>query len=318
MALAYDTYYATPRLDTYADAKAHYDKVEPIARDPHNVRPLGKRKQPWITIWQDPNTKAIVAGYGRGELSKRRPLVSWERGGVINIHRNTRFTSAACNERIQRLLGTDVQTHQYGQWIRCAWYDSGVRNMGYLPVLPNVTARDWRSPDQTASFVREASGNLVFLDYTYPVTHTLNKSSLKTHLEPYKGFLGYSRSMAKVFDGKDIIISRETCMELFGSTFSSWTKRDEPNHSGLNLNYGEEKERDRAIFDEWLRGDDPDNWIRAMVVLDEAYIAKGQPMRERLTAWLLNTRPRDLLETTVHKDGKLVRDRYRRYLLNVG
>ena len=317
MALAYDTYYALPRLENYQQALDHYNRVKPIARDPHETRPLGKRKQKWVSIWQDPTTKAISAGYGAEELSSRKPLVTYHPDGTITIPRTNRWTSASCNERLTRLLGTEVRKHQYDQWIRCNWYDAGELKYGWLPVAHNP-GRSWDGVPVINHFVRDPSGRLVFLNYRYPVTHRLDKKVWNETLATFKPFISYYLNLRKIAFGelgtRGQVFDDEAIAEVYGwsdnVTFNGKRYPNRPDY--ITAHDPEKRESSLAEFVRLARSDDAGDRMRAMMMYEHATGSWCHDHLNQFNHYIMTAFRDDVFKVEAHTDGSLVRDKYRR------
>lgn len=310
MAISWDTYYALPKLDNYTEAKRHYDNVAPILRDEYKTRPAGRRSQKWCSIWEAED-KSICIGYGAGEIKDRSPFISYQPSGTITLHVFGRHSSASTNERMQRILGIDVSTHQYDTWVRCHWYAEGKRQQGYMPLHRNHKA-DWSDKEgRNSVFVREKDGALVFLNYTYPVTHKLNRPAVKEALAPSEPFLNWVNAMCKLQGVKHIHFEDETRAEYFGwSEYKDWKGRVVPNPPP-NTRWARDVEANRAQFLEWAQSDSVDDWMRAAITVQ--WNATETP-RAFLLDQMLSTDPDNLLIKEVHTGGRKVTDRYKRYL----
>lgn len=312
MAIAYDTYYAIPVLKTYREALDHYHNVKPIQRDPHETRPLGKRTQKWVSIWVDDRTKAVHVGYGVGELSNRRTLVSYDPGGVITVPKRTRWSRASYNERLSRLLGAEFKTYQYDTWVRCEWFDGREARKGWLPCNMPTTTRWDATEDVPTNFVMSPSGKLTYLNYKYPETHTINRAGSKLVREPFNGFLHYARSMQKLQDTDRLSFSEELRGEMFGwrEDYMAFGGRKVPKHPDSPF-YGSDMHETRAEVLRLASSEDNDDRLKALVWL--TLTQYGLTMQDALNK-LLMREYRDLMFTSeVHKHGQLVRDRYKAF-----
>ena len=307
MALNWTTYRAIPRLPNYTEAKKWHDDVTPIRGCKGKTRPVGRRDQPWFSIWE--TGAGIHVGYGRNEeLSKRQTLVLYDRGGTIQIHRKNRWGSASTNERLDRLLGGNFRTHQYDTWLRTKWHDSGVVRRGWLPLHCNGK-RDWGADPAVSTFVRDSAGDLVYLDYTYPVTHKPNKVRMKDALAPFAGFMTFVEGLRKLQGGR-LSFTTETHAEYFGwSDHTDYRGQPYPNHAP-HLNWGVDVEGVRRQFLQWAASDDYDDRMKAALTMVQSRGKEG--VRSVLVDTLLK-QDKTLLDAVVHKEGKLVTDRYKVY-----
>ena len=309
MALGWRTYRSIPRLGNYAEAKRWHDDVAPIRGDEHGTRPVGRRDQKWFSIWMEGGT--VHVGYGNGELSKRQTLVAYHPGGTIAIHRRNRWSSASTNERLGRLLGGNFRTHQYDMWVRCKWFDNGTVRSGYLPLKSNGE-RKWDATDAVSTFVRGEGGELVYLNYTYPVTHKPNKVRLKEALAPFVPFIQFVEGLRKLQGGDYLTFTQETRAEFFGWADGVDYRGQRRTNPVPNLHWGDDPETLRAQFFAWARSDDPDDRMRAAITMVNNN--RQTTVYQFFTDMLLKA-DHSILDTEVHTDGRLVKDRYKRYLL---
>lgn len=309
MALGYNTYYEIPNLHTYADALRRYEETTPIRGDEHKTRPCGRREQPWFSIWRDPADQSIHVGYGREAITKRRTLVRYHPTGEITIHKRGPYSSATCNERVSRLLRVTVGTHQYDTWVRCAWYDEGVKRKGVLPLQRDK--QGCYEADIVSTFVRGSDGDLVYLNYKYPITHKINKPNMKQARDQMRPFMRFFESICKLQGVESPNFSDEVYAEYFGQS-------PRPNRPLPNLRWGSRKEaqEEGEEFFRWATSGDRDDWMRAALTVAWHAVAwhGSRDSRGFITEMLLKYKTAEMLVPEVHKEGKLVKDRYRRYL----
>lgn len=307
MALNWTTYRSIPRLNNYAEAKQWHDDITPIRGDEHGTRPCGRRDQKWFSIWM--RDKTVHVGYGAGELSQRQTLVAFDPNGTITIHRRNRWTSASTNERLDRLLGGGFRTHQYDTWVRCKWLDNGVTRRGWLPLKSNGE-RKWDAEDAVSTFVRDSAGDLVYLNYTYPVIHKPNKVRLKEAFAPYAEFVKFVEGLAKLQGGR-LDFTEETRAEFFGWSDYTDYRGKTPAASAPNLYWGVDPHQNRAQFFKWARSEDMDDRMRAAIIYWQN--DRDANMKAFFTEQLLKA-DRSILDAEVRTEGKLVTDRYKRFL----
>jgi hypothetical protein len=312
MALNYKTFYKIPQLHTYADALEHYNNIKPIRGDEHGTRPCGRRDQPWFSIWLDPDDKSVVVGYGRHELPTRRKLVSYHPAGEIAVYKRGGYSSASCNERMDRLLRTTFRTYQYDTWVNCAWYDGREKRKGVLPL--DMGVRGDHTQQGAAVFVRDTAGDLVYMNYQYPVTHVINKPEMRQFNEQIKPFTQFVSSIRRL-QGGELSFSSEAYAEYFGwADHKNYWGEKVPNYplSSLRWQSSHRGDEDREQFLEWAKSDDRDDHMRAAMVV--AYCCNRADTHGFTTDVALYTDPQRFLVRQIHTEGKLVKDRYRRYM----
>lgn len=314
MVLGYNTYYEIPHLPTYADALRQYEDTKPIRGDENETRPCGRRSQPWFSIWRDPADKSIHVGYGRGEISSRRTLVRYHLSGEITVHKRSAYSSASNNERRERLLGTTFGTHQYDTWVKCAWYDEGVKRKGYLP-LRSGKGR-YTEVDTVSTFTRNADGDLVYLNYKYPTTHKINKPNMKQLRDQIRPFTRFFEGIRKLQGVESPKFSDEVYAEYFGwreamPGYNPQVRAPNRPLPILRWGSGEGAQEQRGEFFQWATSEDHDDWMRAALAV--SWYGSGD-LYGFITDIMLKYKPNELLVAEAHKEGKLVKDRYRRHL----
>ncbi len=79
-----------------------------------------------------------------------------------------------------------------------------------------------------------------------------------------------------------------------------------------NLYWGDDPETLRAQFFAWARSDDPDDRMRAAITMVNN---RGTGNTRTFFTDMLLKADHSLFDAEVHTDGRLVKDRYKRYLL---
>lgn len=313
MAISYDTYYALPRLTSYADALNHYENIKPIRGDKYETRPLGRRDQKWMSIWKKDDE--VFLGYGARAEDSRQPLMSFQKSGTVTVHKAHRWHSASDNERISRVLGAPTGTYQYDTWITCAWYDEGGKRKGKLPLRTPQGQWVASTPSEQSMFVRDGVGDLVYLNYTYPVTHKINRDALKHALEPYVPFVNMVKGFLKLQEhGQDYLrFSDELIAEYYGwNERPYYDGRPRPNSPECILRWGGNVRTNCETFLAFARSEDHDDRMRAAIILQHN---SREPALNTWSEVFLTHNRGSVFATETHKHGKVVRDRYRRMFL---
>lgn len=298
MALSWDTYRAIPRLFSYTDAKRWHDDTTPIRGDENKTRPCGRRDQKWFSIWE--RKDAIHVGYGARPIDQCHALVSYERSGSIIVS-PYHYGGASTNERLTKLLGAKFQTYQYDTWVHCDYYDNGERKTGWLPI----------PRDRPARFMMEGE-SLVFVNYAYPVIHKINKDKMNETAGKYAEFLTYVKGVWKLAGGRPFF-EMETRAEAFGTYINQFNKTPTPN-SPPNLRWGKDKDEARVQFFEWAASSDPMDHLRATITLN--WVGNGENPIETFKEYVVRTYKERVLDKVEHREGKLVKDRLKLWLLD--
>jgi len=301
MALNWDTQRAIPTLKDYAAAKEWHDKVVPIRGDEGKTRPCGRRDQKWFSIWETKD--AIHVGHGiSADLDRRIKLVTYNKSGSIVVYNDSRYGHAATNERLSRLLDGFVATYQYDTWIKTWYYVNGAINKGWQKLIRGAPSE----------FVRDNQGRLVFLNYKFPVTHKVNKAAMDRAMENLSKFVTYIDGLRKLHGGR-IEFEDATKREVF-TTDDPRGYVSIPNLRWARPNADKTLQEVRLEFFDWARSDDHMDHLKAAVTLvnncawSSAYI---DAIREQIICTYRDA----VLTSTQHTDGKLVKDRMRRYFI---
>ena len=295
MAISWETFRSIPFLQNYAEAKKWHDNTTPIRGDENKTRPCGRRNQKWFSIWEADG--AIHVGYRNSTK-----LVTFEPSGAIIVP-HTLYRGAATHERIGKLLGETFRTHQYDTWVRCYYYDNGKHKNGWMPLRT----------DTPAVFARQGASDLVYVNYQFPVTHHVNKAKAKEVLSPFVPFLTYVDGVAKLQGRKSPEFSRETIAEIFGwRDGPAWAQHPAPN-SPPNLVWGNDATRHRDEMFALATSDDHMDQLRAAITLCHNAHWNTTP-RQAFMEHLMRMRPDDMFDKHEHRDGRLVKDRYRRFM----
>jgi hypothetical protein len=225
------------------------------------------------------------------------------------------YASASTHERLLRLIGLGVSTFNYDSWARCSWYDNGVRKKGHMRLKLGDTYVHSYEPHK---FVREGE-ELVLLNYSYPVTHILNRKKYNEVYLPYEPFIQFCNGICKLNDG-NFDFSDETRGELFGwmDEIPAWVARSGvtryPNHvPGLHP-YADDYKDNLMRWLALARSDDTSNQLRAAIILRASagyWRIHSTGIRPRIDEHMMAAFKDTIFDTRVHTDGRKVRDRYR-------
>jgi hypothetical protein len=243
-------------------------------------------------------------GYGGNKYEDRRKLATFHPHGMISIHNNRH--GATTNERLMSLLGMDFRTHQYETWVRCDFTDNGVAKRGYLPL---------RGDDTPANFVRSSQdyGAFTYINYIYPVVHKLNRVALSEFWHSVDEFARYLNGLYKLASGR-LEFDRDTQLEAFGTIPNPYNTEQIISAPIPNLQWGDERDANRAKLMQWITSGDHMDYLRAAIVL-ERHTNYGKNPLDTLREYAMRSDPSRFLLPETHREGKLVTDRYKRMFL---
>lgn len=341
MALGWTTTRSIPHLRNYAEAKKWHDDVVPIRGDEHKTRPAGRRDQKWFSIWQGHHHEALEyntttharetvnyhypegtvhIGYGSGELKGRAPIVSYLPDGMLLINARGGWSNrlgASSQERVACLTGISIYTYHYDEWVQARVYDRGVQVHGYWKLNRKEMNR----------FYRDTDGTWVFANAKPYHTKTLNRQAHAKVLAPYKETLAYLRSTYSLTSG--VQSPEELYVEMFGGKPGRRYGRCADGSYGYQevivpnvpelpgpwqINHGGFPEDIKDQLLTLLRSSDHADRFKLYLWMTyrRTYYATPHPV-ERTMEMLRHIHADQLFKYTEHFDGKVRRDRYRKY-----
>lgn len=302
--LNWKTYQALPRLRSYAEALAHWEKTTPIRGDVNGTKPVGRRDQKWLSIYMRDIDKAVCIG---SSWNKERPLLAYYPDGRVAIESQI---GASCRERIQRIAGINIRRRSNEDWVSATAYVDGEVVVGEYPLKLS------RNNSRIVVFLLHDSNTLHNTRPTYlnPVPvykHLINKQEKAKLTKQYQPFMAYMEAMAKV-----------SAPEPDNSPWSKET-RDNPRMPeatvqerkdiGLttSLRWGANA---RPEFLTLIDSDEPENWYKAMAWISMGHWRMYLSDAKREVTNILYHQHRDTLFTKVRADaGKFAHDRYAVY-----
>jgi hypothetical protein len=313
--LNHTTYYALPRLYCYADALTHYNNVTPIRGDKDRTKPAGRRDQKFFAIWQD-SDKSINVGY---LYNKEKPLVKFYTDGSVGIKT---YMGAACRERVQRVLGMNLQRKHNRTWVQAKTYQDGAEVRGWFPI--SSPKDSWRGEHREALFIVQKHGGApTFLNPTPVETHTKDRQASKDITAKYKVFRSYVENMAKLTDGRvPNMLPSELRALLDLSVDKEHANRDVSLCPQYSYGDVERHAKYRARFFDLLESSEPEDMYKAMLWVSSSVggywggNAEARYINEWRLAWerTLSIHHRDaLFFKTQSRDGVLRADRYARF-----
>jgi len=313
--LNHTTYYALPRLYCYADALTHYNNVTPIRGDKDKTKPVGRRDQKFFAIWKN-DDESVSVGY---RWHDDKPLIKFHTDGSIGIKTHI---SASCRERVQRILGMNLQRKHNRTWVQAKTYQDGNEVRGWFPI--SSPKDSWRSEHREALFIVQKHGGApTFLNSTPVETHVKDRQASKGIIAKYKPFRSYVENMAKLTDGR---VPYMQSSELRALLDLSVDKQDVNRDVSLCPQYAygdvERHAKYRALFFELLESSEPEDMYKAMLWVSASVNGywhgntEGRDIGSWRLAWerTLNIHHRaTLFFKTQSRDGVIRPDRYARF-----
>jgi hypothetical protein len=309
------TYYAMPRLYSYADALKHFNEVVPIRGDKDKTKPVGRRDQKFFAIWKN-DDESVSVGY---RWHNDKPLIKFHTDGSVGVKTQI---SAACRERVQRILGMNLQRKHNRTWVQAKTYQDGKEVDGWFPI--SNPKDNWRSEHREALFVVPKSGGMpTFLNPAPVETHTKDRQASKDITAKYKVFRSYVENMAKLTDGR---VPNMLPSELRALLDLSVDKEHANRDISLCPQYAygdvERHAKYRARFFDLLESDDAEDLYKAMLWVSSSVGGywSGNAEARHIDSWRLawertvSIHHRDaLFFKTQSRDGVLRADRYARF-----
>lgn len=199
-----------PRLLNYAQAKAHFDTVEPIktikykdgtTNNNAGIKPLGLRNKTWFKIQE-----------GKGGCIE---CIIWNKDVAVRYHKNgdielinPMYNSNSTVNFIADLLGSGFWSgiatyiHDFGLQVRVreGWGENGGEEVSYHKVMPTETLTL-----RLAQECNSVTDNRAVWEVANPkpiLTHTINREAYKEIKGQYTELRDYIRQYLKLLGGE--------------------------------------------------------------------------------------------------------------------
>lgn len=293
--LNWKTYNALPRLKSYQEALAHWEKTIPIRGDANGTKPVGRRDQKWLNIYMRED-KAICIG---SMWRKENPLLAYYPDGRVGIEQHI---SASCRERIQRIAGLNIQRRDNEDWVQASVYVDSEAVTGKYP----LQLRYYNSP-RKAFFILHGDSAPTYLNPVPVYKHLINRQVNAEITARYKPFLAYVEVMSKLSADQPV-----DNPQVPTTTFDERKAIGLP-VANLNWRYGNSDEA-LGYLVTMLDSGDTGEWYKAMVWMSANYWRMYLSDFRNALRDTLYRKYRDVLFTKVRADaGTFVHDRYGRF-----
>jgi hypothetical protein len=343
--LRWETIRALPTLRSYDEALKHYNDTTPIRGCEFKMRPVGRRDQKWFNIHKNPD-ESISLQYGVGgthtyidhngdkQTQDREPhrLITYHPDNTVTLP-TAGALGATSRERVSRITSARTGHLDAQDWIYGVSYHDGKEVHGWTPLR-----------DDTKIILPKTTGKAMptVINARLPRTHRINKQRSKELAEQYAAFTAYLTGIGKLCSGEldvgdrnrehgtvlvsrllnDLNINTSTDTDHMSRTVALYSNprwRDEYNRGGYFA-------KNRDILMQLAASDDVDMHYVAMQWLAAIsdryrwsggaprYVATFADMRNTFTQAMQVKHKDTLFEETVHDDGKLHKDRYRKVM----
>lgn len=212
--------FATRSLDTYADAKKHYESVIPLRKGSHNAnaRPIGFRRYTWGTIVEGPKDSTGNAEYYAARYYDT-DCVIWRqpRDGKEIVDFNCgRWVSPSTARFMHYICPKAIHCHIELHRIRANGYP--------IPVAINrssTAALEYLTMEGTIDVEKKGYYTWVPLNGVEEHVHQINRSALNEVRQKFMPFLSWYKGYFKIMEGK---IPLTAIMELIGDSNNTTPK----------------------------------------------------------------------------------------------
>jgi hypothetical protein len=190
-----------PRLTSYADAAKREAETKPIrGRDPE-VKPLGRRNQPWWRIMREENGDiCICAG--------NEPLLRYRPDDTLLIYDVGYWSKASYNEVVTEVTGIQTETKNYAMWVHI--------DGGRYAIRPNPRRKyvngEWVEPTETVpenifKRVEQTAQGYTSIHRYHAWTyvnppglrvHHIKRKEMKALRQKYANFISYATAMESI------------------------------------------------------------------------------------------------------------------------
>jgi hypothetical protein len=308
--LNWRTFNALPPLRSYAAALEHFETVQPIRGDANGTKPVGRRDQKWLAIYDRDTDKPVCVG-NYWDQEKSSALLAYYPDGRVSIEQNI---SATCRERIQRIAGLNIQRRHNEDWVHAATYQDGEEVKGHFPLKLG-----YNDSPRTVTFILRGGATPIYLNPTPAVTHIIDRKNKAEVMAKFKEFVAYLKNMGKLMEGKlprlehkemhaafGVDIKDYRAFILFKGYYGSQTDELATKREKLLAlaSSGDTEQMYQAML--WLSHVAVDNWRSR----GYAPVSRCITMFEK--AIMVQHKDEVLIRTEV-RDGRIVHDRYASY-----
>jgi len=298
--LNWKTYDALPRIGSYAEALAHFNKVTPIRGDANGTKPVGRRDQKWLSIYVRDTDKAVCVG---NMWSKERPLLAYYPDGRVSIEQRI---SASCRERIQKITGLNIQRFNNEDWVSATAFVDGKEVTGRYPL--GLRYNDSR----TATFILRDNANHIYLNPMPVFKHIIDRKEKAKLTKQYKPFMDYVEVMAKL--SADDTQDRYYNGDARANPRMPQLDFEGRKALGIPHNTIRYSTNSHMEFLSLVDSDDTEQWYKAMIWLSDGYWVLRLSDAKRGLTDIIYRQNRDALFIKVRAEaGVMTRDRYARY-----
>ena len=278
-----------PRLRNYQAAVEHEAKVVPIRRDPNEPKPLGARSHKWVTIRKvDEEIRVSMGG---------TDFLIFHPDDTITLKYDTRWSAASINEITTYVLGIAVYTVDHRVWARCQ--ADGV--WGLFPV---------RTGSGEHSRFKIVDGEAVYLNPLFCTTYRKKRKEANACYKQYADFRKFLYGVIKLRGETPRVCGRMFNYFPRHVQTTEFTSKEYEEYFGADV-YIQLKKYCAELTHATMHAD----MFKAVMALMWQKPFTVAAAKNELEKYVCRTNAETIFEIVTHTDGKIHKDKYRRFLV---
>jgi hypothetical protein len=276
--MSYYNTYGIRRMDNFAEAKKHFERVVPIRGNKDEIKPLGNRRYWNMASIAMPDADTVDLNYG-WTVQNREPLVRWKSDNTFTVRHPlyanayapdnmTPYLSSGCRfawdqGRVFVVLPGDKRyLMTRGEEMRFQMIEGKVFMLN-KPVAYSYRVK--RMP--MATVMKEYEPFLSWLQVVLAVSHPMTNEELEF---PYANFVEEAGVKSeKYYDGLRTLVTRDTDEVKRMLVFAEANHRSRLPFAGRGV-YGANSKFHREsceLLQQWVTDTTAVNWVKAMHVI---------------------------------------------------
>lgn len=276
--MSYYNTYGIRRMNSFAEAKKHFEGVAPIRGNKDKIKPLGRRRYWNMANITMPDADTVDLNYGWSE-ARRKPLVRWKSDNTFTVHyplyanayapdNMTPYLPSSCffswsQGRLFIVLPGDKRyLMARGEEMRFQIIEGKVFMLN-KPVAYSYRVR--RMP--MATVMKEYEPFLSWLQVVLAVSHPLTNEELEF---PYANFVEEAGVKSeKYYDGLRVLVTAEKDDAKRSLVYAEANHRSRLPFAGRGV-YGANSKFHREsceLLQQWVTDTTAVNWANAMYVI---------------------------------------------------
>jgi hypothetical protein len=276
--MSYYNTYGIRCMNSFAEAKKHFEQVAPIRGNKDKIKPLGHRRYWNMANIAMPDANTVNLNYGWAD-AQREPLVRWKSDDTFTVRHPLYANAYAPDNMTKYLPSTCYFAWNQGRlfivlpgdkrYLMVRGQDMQFQMLdGKIFMLNKPVAYSYRvKRGPMATVMKEYEPFLSWLQVVLAVSHPLTNEELEF---PYDNFVEEAGvKSAKYYDGLRTLVTRETDEVKRNLVFAEANHRSRLPFAGRGV-YGANSKFHREsceLLQQWVTDTTAVNWVKAMHVI---------------------------------------------------